>query len=285
MVPLPSGQYILACWNSTDNPEIIKRSKLLYQCHKLIKVLRAKLNGKQIIIPSRDVKETRKGVEICVMYQAGTGDSFANITQTLNESASSLSLDYKSFVEQEEHLTRYFSDHEMQNLDDLANPITQDLTEEDFEELEKTAQSFTGFDLDSTWTNAVPANKISQPMLMTRSTLARLRKAHKDDLRKEITGFMDSLNAMDKAPKTPWQTIVMVASGLIAVGGWISKLTGIWAVIGVGIEVIGFVAALIGVAATTAILVALIAVFGAIVGQSSTSFALLSLITTSLTMN
>lgn len=157
--------------------------------------------------------------------------------------------------------------------------------EEDFEELEKTAQSFTGFDLDSTWTNAVPANKISQLMLMTRSTLARLRKAHKDDLRKEITGFMDSLNAMNKAPKTPWQTIVMVASGLIAVGGWISKLTGIWAAIGVGIEVIGFVAALIGVAATTAILVALIAVFGAIVGQSSTSFALLSLITTSLIMN
>lgn len=266
-MPLPSGQYILACWNSTENPENVKKSKILFQAHKLIKALRAKLNGKQIIMPSSDAKDMRKGVEICVMYQAGTGDSFANVAQTLNEAATSLSLDYKNFVEQEENLTRFFDDQEMRNIDELANPITKDITEKDFEDFEETARSFTGFNLSNTWSHNVPANKTTAPLLMTRNTLSRLRKAEKDQLRKEITGFMDSLNAMSKAPKTPWQTIVMVAGGMIAVGGYIAKLSGIWAAIGVGIELIAFVAAIIGVVATASIIAILVIILGAIVGK------------------
>ena len=239
----------------------------MFQCYKLIKALRAKLTGDQIVVPSRDSKDSRKGVEICVMYRGGSGSSFVNIKDTLNAEASRLSLEYKNFVEQEESLTRFFNDEEMANLDDLAKPITQDLTEKDFEDLEKTASEFTGFNMSDSWSKAVPREKITAPMLMTRRTLAKIRNAHKDDLRKEITGYMDSLNAMSKAPKTAWQTIVMVAGGCIAVGGYLAKLSGVWAAIGIGIEVIAFVAGLIGVAATAAIIGLVMLALGALIGE------------------
>ena len=266
-MPLPSGQYTLACWNSTKNPENVTRSNILFQCHKLIKALRAKLSGDQIVVPSRDSEDSIKGIEICIMFNSDSRSSFFGVKDTLNEEASKLSLDYTQFIEQDESLTRFFNDEEMANLEELARPITEDLTEKDFEDLEKTAREFTGFDVTDSWSKAVSKEKITAPMLMTRRTLAKLRKAEKDDLRKEITGYMDSLNAMSKAPKTAWQTIVLIAGGIIAVGGYIAKLGGIWAAIGVGIEMIALVSGFIGVVATAAIIGVIVVVLGAIVGE------------------
>lgn len=266
-MPLPSGQYILGCWSSTQNPQTSKRSRLLFQCHKLIKALRAKLTSNQIVVPSRDAKESNKGIEICVMYLAGTGSSFANVKDVLNEEAAKLSLDYMNYVEEDESLTRYFNDVEMGNLEDLSKPIAHELTEKDFEDLDKAMNEFTGFQVSDTWSKAVPKEKQTEPLLLTRRTLARLRKSEKDELRKEITGYMDSLNAMSKAPKTAWQTIAMIGGGVIAAGRYLAKLSGAWAAIGVTVELVSFVACAIGVAATAAIVGVLIVIFGALVGK------------------
>ena len=239
----------------------------MHQCHKLIKALRAKLTGSQIIVPSRDAKETRKGIEICVMYRGGTGSSFVNVADTLNQEAEKLALDYKKFVEQEESLTRYFNEKEMENLAEFAKPIEVELSEKDFEELDRSLDSFSGFDLVDSWARTVPKEKMQSPLMMTRKTLASLRKAEKDDLRNEITGYMDSLNASCKTTKTAWQTIMLIAGGVIAVGGYIAKASGVWATIAVCIEFVGVVTMFIGVAATAAIIGVFILVLGAIVGQ------------------
>ena len=269
---LPPGQYILGCWNSTQNPAEINRPKLLFQCYKLIKALQAKLKGQQVIVPSRDEKDSRKGIEICVMYAAGSGSSFANIAETLTKEAELLSLDYKVFVEQQESLTRYFNASELDNISELLTPATETLTEKNFQEMEQLAQSWTGFDVSTKWAKVVEKEKMGQPILVLKKTLARLRKAEKDDLRKEITALMDSLHGASMAKsKTAWQTILMIGAGAIAVAGWVAKAAAIGAWVSNALLMISFVASFLTVGAIAAAVTVLFGVFGLLLGTYNVS--------------
>ncbi|KAI1124446.1 hypothetical protein F5Y10DRAFT_269126 [Nemania abortiva] len=265
-MPSSPGHYTLSCWNSTANPSTVQRSRLMFQCHQLIEALRARLTEEQIVVPSRDSKESRKGIEVCVMYRAGSGSSFVNIKDALNEESEKLNLEYKNFVEQEESLTRYFTDTELANLNDLNKPITEKLTEADFELLEKAANESRGLDSMEFSLKNIPKEKFNQPLMLMRNTLAKLRKAEGDDLKSELTGLLDGINAASKAPKTAWQTIVAIGSGIISIGSWVAKLPGVWAQIGLVLEVVTAAAAsltTLGVAvALAAILLALSAVLG-----------------------
>ncbi|KAI1284219.1 hypothetical protein F5Y07DRAFT_407707 [Xylaria sp. FL0933] len=264
-MPTAAGHFTLSCWNSTLNAPTVQRGKLMWQCHRLIQAVKARLTGEQIVVPSRDAKDTRKGIEICVMYRAGTGDSFANVTNVLNQESAKLHLDYKNFVEQEESLTRYFTTTELANLNALNKPITERLCEKDFEQLERAANDFRGFTAMESWSQGVPKDKNCQPITLMRNTLSRLRKAEGEDLKNELLGISNALNAAANAPKTSWQTIVGIGGGAIVIGGFIAKLTGVWAKVGLVLEVVTSVAAsltTLGVAAALAIVIVALAAIG-----------------------
>ncbi|KAI0161877.1 hypothetical protein GGR52DRAFT_143842 [Hypoxylon sp. FL1284] len=264
---LTPGDYILTCWNSTINPSELKHSHVAFQTHKLIKALRPRLTSGEIIIPSRDRKTTRKGIELCVMAEASKLLPSTQMLKTLLiEEPAKLALDYKNFQLQDDSLTVKLDAVALANIADLNKPIDADLTEADFEVLEKSASEFKGFHAGDTWASSVPKEKMSQPFMLMRNTLDKLRNAEGDDLKREMQGILNGMKVVSETPKTSWQTILGIISGIVAVGGYIKAIPGVWAGVKVCLEFVAGVCASLTVAGVIAAFAIVIAVLGTIFG-------------------
>ncbi|KAK7711096.1 hypothetical protein SLS57_008186 [Botryosphaeria dothidea] len=216
---LQAGQYSMQCWNSTRNPNDMNRPKLIYQCLQLIKALQARFTNGEIAIPSRDQKETRQGVEICILYRPEL-PIFDDIASFLTRTASEKSLDYQEFVKQDMGVTRYFNDEEIRNVSLLAAPVPDGLTEDKIAEVAKSVTEYDGFNANHDWSNSIPAEqRATQRFQITRRSLQRLHEKEGQDLRGEISNLLDGFKAAQGEIKTAWQVIAMIAKGVVAVGG------------------------------------------------------------------
>ncbi|KAF7502298.1 hypothetical protein GJ744_006153 [Endocarpon pusillum] len=114
------GQMRSACLNISTCKSIFKLEALNEDVQAQAMAARvATPTGQQVIVPSRDEKDSKEGIRIYVMYATRSRSSFANISETLAKEAELLSLDYKVSVEQQESLTRYFNVSELDNISEL----------------------------------------------------------------------------------------------------------------------------------------------------------------------
>ncbi|KAI9876843.1 MAG: hypothetical protein M1830_005477 [Pleopsidium flavum] len=262
-----STQFTMTCWNSTQNPPEVNKTTMFTQCMKFVRALQSALTGGQIVLPSRDKDESKKGIEIMVFYQAGTGGSFDSVSNFLTQKANDDHLDYKSFAEQEYSLTRGFTDSEMANIRSTVSPIQGELSETEVQGAIDRIRASTGYSSLDAWEKEIPKSQVSEPFQLTTKRLQSLRNARGDALKDELIGIMDGLNAAVAATKTSWATLIALGSGLVAVGGYIAGAT--TALVTVGSEIAGIflLAAIVGtgpVALAIAAIVALIALVAGI---------------------
>jgi hypothetical protein len=212
---LNAGQYSMQCWNSTQNPDQMNRSKLLFQCFQLIKAMQKRFTNSEIAIPSTDTKVTRKGIEICILYPAGTS-LFGDVADFLTETAVAMGFDYRKFVKQDAGITRYFNQQEIDNVSLLNQPVPDNLTEESINENIEKASKFTGFLMNDSWRNGIPAEQRAAPFQIPRTTLQRLHKKEGNELAAEIKVIMEAIQAANVELKTSTSIITMIAKGAIA---------------------------------------------------------------------
>ncbi|KAK6193513.1 hypothetical protein LQW54_012380 [Pestalotiopsis sp. IQ-011] len=189
---LQAGQYSMQCWNSTRNPDIMNR----------------------IAIPSTDIKESRKGIDICTLYRPEQA-LFDDIASFLSKTGEDLSLDYRKFVKQEVGITTYFSQQEIDNVSLLDKPIPDDLTEEKVAKIAAGADYSRSFTMSDNWSNSTSAEQRVPPLLIPRTTLQRLHQKEGSDLAAEIRGIIGALRLVQDQTKTSWQMIAMIAKGAL----------------------------------------------------------------------
>ncbi|KAI9875968.1 MAG: hypothetical protein M1830_007667 [Pleopsidium flavum] len=224
------------------------------QCMKLVKALQSALTGSQIVLPSRDKDESKKGIEIMVFYQAGTGGSFVSPTMITWITNPSPSRNTPSHAR--------FTDSEMANIRSTVSPIQGELSETEVQGAIDKIRASTGYSSLDAWEKEVPKSQVSEPFQLTTKRLQSLRNARGDALKDELIGIMDGLNAAVAATKTSWATLIALGSGLVAIGGYIAGATTALATIGSEIAGIFLLAAIVGtgpVALAIAAIVALIA--------------------------
>ncbi|KAF3012607.1 hypothetical protein E8E14_008552 [Neopestalotiopsis sp. 37M] len=211
---LQAGQYSMQCWNSTSNPDTMNRPRLIYQSLKLIRAMQKRFTNGEIAIPSTDIKESRKGIEICILYRPERA-LFDNIASFLSKTAEDLSLDYRKFVKQEVGITTYFSQQEIDNVSLLDKPIPDDLTEEKVAKIAAGADYSRSFTMSDNWRNSIPTEQRVPPLLIPRTTLQRLHQKEGNDLAAEIRGIISALRLVQDQTKTSWQMIAMIATGAL----------------------------------------------------------------------
>ncbi|KAK1989894.1 hypothetical protein LX36DRAFT_676261 [Colletotrichum falcatum] len=215
---LEAGQYSMQCWNSTQNPDDIDRPKLMYQCFQLIKELQKNFSNGEIAIPSTQNKE-KKGVEICILYRAGA-NLFADIADFLTHTATSLGLNYQTFVKQDAGLTRYFNQQEIDNIALLDRPVPEDLTEQSIAQQIEHAATFNGYQMNDSWRNGIPPEQRALPFQITRNTLRRLHQREGDELAAEIRAVMEAIQAANTGTNSAYTIITMIAKGAAAIAGF-----------------------------------------------------------------
>ncbi|KAI4599472.1 hypothetical protein KJ359_001914 [Pestalotiopsis sp. 9143b] len=146
----------------------------------------------EIAISSTDIKESRKGIEICILYRPERA-LFDDIVSFLSKTAEDLSLDYRKFVKQDVGITTYFSQQKIDNVSLLDRPIPDDLTEEKVAKIAAGADYSRGFTMSDNWRNSVPAEQRVPPLLIPRTTLQRLHQKEGNDLAAEIRGIIGAL--------------------------------------------------------------------------------------------
>lgn len=262
---LQAGQYSMQCWHSTSNPNDMSWPKLIHQCLQLIKSLQSRFTNGEIAIPSRDQKDSRKGIEICIIYRPEK-QLFGDIASYLSRTSIEKSLDYQNFVKQHAGITRYFNDQEIGNVSVLATPIPDDLTEEKIAQIAGSVREYEGFKMNNDWKNSTQAKQRSMPFQITRSTLQRLHQKEGANLCAEIHNIMDGFKAAQGETKSAWQLITMLAKGAVAVVGSVGVFGE--AVAGT-ILCVEIVYAVVGVAAAAIVGAALLAIVAVFACKSS----------------
>lgn len=221
----------MQCWNSTANPSEMNRPRLLFQTFELIRAMQKRFTNSEIAIPSTDTKPTRMGIEICILYRAGT-NLFADIANFLTKTATEKGLDYHNFVKQEAGITRYFSQEEIENVSVLGKPIPESITENSIAETIEKAKGFSGFRMNDSWRNGIPAEQRAAPFLISRTKLKRFHEKGGNELAGEIRAVMDAISNGNKELKTSTSLITMLAKGaawLASVGFVAGELAGSFA--------------------------------------------------------
>lgn len=211
---LQAGQYSMQCWNSTSNPDTMNRPRLIYQSLQLIRAMQKRFTNGEIALPSTDIKESRKGIEICILYRPEQA-LFDDIASFLSKTADDLSLDYRKFVKQEVGITTWFSQQEIDNVSLLDRPVPDDLTEEKVATIAAGADYSRSFTMSDHWKSCTPAEQRIPPMLIPRTTVQRLHQKEGNELGAEIRGIMASLQFAKDQTKTSWQMISMLAKGAL----------------------------------------------------------------------
>lgn len=192
----------------------MNRPRLIYQSLQLIRAMQKRFTNGEIAIPSTDIKESRKGIEICILYRPERA-LFDDIASFLSKTAEDLSLDYRKFVKQEVGITTYFSQQEIDNVSLLDKPIPDDLTEDKVAKIAAGADYSRSFTMSDNWRNSIPTEQRVPPLLIPRTTLQRLHQKEGNDLAAEIRGIIDALRLVQDQTKTSWQMIAMIAKGAL----------------------------------------------------------------------
>lgn len=192
----------------------MNRPRLIYQSLQLIRAMQKRFTNGEIALPSTDIKESRKGIEICILYRPEQA-LFDDIASFLSKTADDLSLDYRKFVKQEVGITTWFSQQEIDNVSLLDRPVPDDLTEEKVATIAAGADYSRSFTMSDHWKSCTPAEQRIPPMLIPRTTVQRLHQKEGNELGAEIRGIMASLQFAKDQTKTSWQMISMLAKGAL----------------------------------------------------------------------
>jgi hypothetical protein len=135
------GTRCVAFVNSTLNPSIVKKGTIMYAAHKLIQAFQREFDTGEIAIPSQDIKDSRKGVEIAVMFNPFKSPKqkslVTSVTDFLSNKAEELGLPFRKFVMQPDASTSYYTEEQLQYVSKFDKKIEDDpqINEQYFEDL------------------------------------------------------------------------------------------------------------------------------------------------------
>ncbi|KAE8444706.1 hypothetical protein EG329_014364 [Mollisiaceae sp. DMI_Dod_QoI] len=197
-----------------DNPKRLHRPRLLHSALRLIKALESKFQNHEIAIPSRDIKKTRKGVEIVILYRL-ENKFFDDIASFLSATATELKLEYKNFVKQDEGITRYFYERQIGNIESTYKPQSKIPTEDELSKAIKKVKEYEGFQNTTDFEKSLPATERATQLGILRRHAKYLHEKEGEELKDEILRMMDTCQATKELPKTGWQIFTWLAGGLL----------------------------------------------------------------------
>lgn len=184
-----------------------------------------------VAIPSQDVKETRKGVEICVVYDPYR--TCNSIPEFLSKKAEDLGLPFRKFELQPSYQAVTMTDEQLeytkslgQKYDDSIN-LDEKFFRELVSELESVQLDVSNKDYIGAFVD-LPSSQDAKPIPLVREKVNRLKNLRGKELEQALKRMTEDLELASKAPKTAWATFFMIGAGIGGVIGYALKLKELW---------------------------------------------------------
>ncbi|KAI0355535.1 hypothetical protein OH77DRAFT_1521084 [Trametes cingulata] len=193
------GSYDMLLWRSTCNPNTHDRGQAAKACLGLVKALQARLPSGQLVLPSTPKNEDGS-LYVAIFLKSSSAPRLdpMRIGHMLDSEAAKLRLStHRGFRHVPTKLHDDFSEEQIANLN--AASVLGD--------------------------HGIAGEK--DQILLSRRRLERMRAHTGDDLEKDIRAILDNLNSKEEF-QSAWQTVKVVACGVIAFGGLVASVLG-WA--------------------------------------------------------
>ncbi|KAI1461866.1 hypothetical protein F4805DRAFT_185415 [Annulohypoxylon moriforme] len=219
---MASTNYTMWSWASSRAPSGHDLTTLLSQTSSLVRETQnaPSIDKKMIVLPCNDPKHI--AIEVAIFFPtsyAQQGKFSRDMgRELLNNKAHDLHFDYGDFVVQPTEHSREFSHEELQRVFGMAASSADWVVKE----AKDAARN-------------VPDGQISSLFRIARWRLDLLKKASGDDLQVQMESLLKGIQ-IDELAKTPWETILLVVSGIVLI---VTKGQAIWSTLRMGSVLVG----------------------------------------------